>query len=407
MANEGNYIMDTTGSYNVTSFAADLGAEVRRLNAQVDLFWQQELALYTALGLGNGMNVLDCGCGPGALLQKLSHLYPDSRFMGVDVDSELVNIASSGHPAANCTYSCQSVLELDFEEGSFDFVISRLVFEHLPEPERGLKQVLRVLRNGGTAVFIDNDFDFHERTWPDCPALRDYYDAYRRARRNDGGNPCIGRHLPELLRRVGFEGICLNLLAAHSQLVGDEIFSKANGIGIPAQLLKTGYLREHTLQALAEQWAEMLAQPDHSVFRVLFAASGKKVERATANDAIPPDPSDDVKVHSRGEPDFKDLRGGVEQIRNLITQTLEAEMEMPAGSLPPDEPIVALGVDSLAALRLCNRLKSEFRVALSISDVIAGKSINEIAANVLRQVETSASSVTTADDLRPRPRLRV
>lgn len=106
--------MQDGGSYTLASFAVDTGAEVRRLNAQVDLFWKQEHALYTALGMRNGIRVLDCGCGPGYLVQKLAALFPDSTFTGVDVDPELVRIASAAHAngdACNRAFLCQSLLE--------------------------------------------------------------------------------------------------------------------------------------------------------------------------------------------------------------------------------------------------------------------------------------------------------
>ena len=46
------------GSYKLSSFAADSDGEIQRLNAQVDLFWNQELPLYERLGLHDGMSLL-------------------------------------------------------------------------------------------------------------------------------------------------------------------------------------------------------------------------------------------------------------------------------------------------------------------------------------------------------------
>jgi hypothetical protein len=51
----------TTGSYHVAEFAANLPAEIRRLDAQVDLFWRTEKPLLMRFGLSDAMAVLDCG----------------------------------------------------------------------------------------------------------------------------------------------------------------------------------------------------------------------------------------------------------------------------------------------------------------------------------------------------------
>src|SRR5688572_22945896 len=158
------------GSYDVSTFAVSVDAEIERLNAQLDLFWDQELALYQRFGLRDGMRVLDCGCGPGHLLAKLHSVYPALRSVGIEVDDQLVSAAQTvvtERKLTNCQIWRQSITALELPDNSFDFVVSRLVLEHLPDPMPALNEALRVLKVGGSAVFIDNDFDFHERTHPD------------------------------------------------------------------------------------------------------------------------------------------------------------------------------------------------------------------------------------------------
>src|SRR5215211_6731673 len=85
--------MIVEGSYDVSNFAIDVGGEIQRLNAQVDLFWEQELSLYQRLGLRDGMRLLDCGCGPGYVLEKLHGLYAGLECTGIEVDGQLVAVA--------------------------------------------------------------------------------------------------------------------------------------------------------------------------------------------------------------------------------------------------------------------------------------------------------------------------
>lgn len=377
------------GSYDISHFAVDVSGEIQRLNAQVELFWNQELPLYQRLGLKDGMHLLDCGCASGYVLEKLQAHYPALQCTGIEIDSQLVAVAKAAVAEKHldrCRIFQQSITSVDLPDDSFDFVISRLVLEHLPNPMLALKEVLRVLKVGGKAVFLANDFDFHERTSPDSPALDELYDAYRRARRSEGGNPCIGRELPMLMKRSGYAAVDLHLLAAHSHVIGDSAFLKAEGAGIPVQLVKTGHLASAALDRIAGQWRTMLSSKDHAIFRMLFAAVGEK----SASSRLA-----GLGIHreSRLYPGaatngLAELRSPG-QIRDFIQRTLAAEMKMPTDSLATTDSLIHLGVDSMAAVGLCSQLEERASVKLAVAEVLSGKSINELTERVISLLATA------------------
>ena len=90
-------IMSTNqkGSYHVSSFSANTQAEIRRLDAQVDLFWPSEQDLMLRYGLKDGMDYLDCGCGPGRLIELLKNSLPALRCTGLEMDPILVEAATA------------------------------------------------------------------------------------------------------------------------------------------------------------------------------------------------------------------------------------------------------------------------------------------------------------------------
>src|SRR5690349_14619301 len=90
------------GSYNLSSFAADIDGEIQRLNAQVDLFWKQGLPLYQRLGMQDGMRLLDCGCGSGYLLKKLQHAFPAMQCTGIEIEEPLVALAREAMAGNDC-----------------------------------------------------------------------------------------------------------------------------------------------------------------------------------------------------------------------------------------------------------------------------------------------------------------
>jgi SAM-dependent methyltransferase len=106
--------------------------------------WQRHVAAYALAEqwLGPG-TVLDLGCGVG----HSYHLLAPRETVGVDVD-----------PAALAGQDRRTVVAdmraLPFEDGSFASVLSVQSLEHVPDPERAVAEVARVLEPGGTAVFV-------------------------------------------------------------------------------------------------------------------------------------------------------------------------------------------------------------------------------------------------------------
>ena len=276
MPNHRTHVED--GSYHVSSFSANMQAEIRRLNAQVDLFWPSEHELITRYGLKEGMDYLDCGCGPGRLIDLLKSTYPTLNCTGLEMDPILVDAAnqmlgSRGHSGCQVV---QGTAELPgLENESFDFITMRLVLEHVPDPVVALESLRRLLRPGGRLLIISNDFENHTRTWPPVPELDALYEAYCASRRNDNGDPCIGRRVPRILAAAGFSVVAQEIEVAHNAIVGDEAFFKAEGVGIPAQLVSSGFLEQSVFESMIGSWKAMLEHPDHCITRQLCVAIGE------------------------------------------------------------------------------------------------------------------------------------
>lgn len=247
--------MSQAGSYKVDKIARSAKLEIKRLRGQVELFWNKELKRYRDFGLKDGMSAVEFGCGPGYLMEKLLQSFPNMNVTGVEIDPVLIeeakkNLSEKGYSNRFEVFH-KSVMDTGIADNTFDFAITRLVLEHLPDPLNAVREIRRVLKPGGKAVFIDNDFEMHLKTYPNIPELRELYDAYCESRSAEGGNPKIGRELPLILRQGGFSNIDFEIISAHSVILGDEIFLESEGVGIPAKLVQDGYLNSKVLGKIA------------------------------------------------------------------------------------------------------------------------------------------------------------
>lgn len=97
-----------------------------------------------------GDTVLDLACGPGPLLLELAALYPDSRFIGADLSSTMLQHLDQ--QAASKKLSNISILLEDIRTlptlgtAQVDLVISTSALHHLPD-EDSLRQVFRRIRS--------------------------------------------------------------------------------------------------------------------------------------------------------------------------------------------------------------------------------------------------------------------
>jgi ubiquinone/menaquinone biosynthesis C-methylase UbiE len=101
--------------------------------------------------------VLDLACGPGFVaLEFAKHA---REVVGVDLTAEMLKKARAlAHRDGfdNVTFRRADVNRLPFPDGSFDLVVTRASFHHFPEPERALKEIVRVLKRNGRILISDN-----------------------------------------------------------------------------------------------------------------------------------------------------------------------------------------------------------------------------------------------------------
>src|ERR1700733_12546662 len=96
---------------------------------------------------------LDFGCGVGRLTQALGRRF--ASCVGVDISRQMIEKADLLNQYAHCRYVVHSDIRLPFADGSFSFIYSNIVLQHVPRrfSTAYLREFVRVLAPGGLLVF--------------------------------------------------------------------------------------------------------------------------------------------------------------------------------------------------------------------------------------------------------------
>jgi ubiquinone/menaquinone biosynthesis C-methylase UbiE len=100
---------------------------------------------------GAGDRVLEVGCGSG---RNLTHYAAETRLVALEPDWSLLLVARRRAPGVPLILGRAEALP--FEVGSFDTVVSSLVFCSVDDPVNALAEVARVLRSGGELRMMEH-----------------------------------------------------------------------------------------------------------------------------------------------------------------------------------------------------------------------------------------------------------
>lgn len=230
-------------------------AHLEHAYSTADVVRQRE-AILDALALQKGESALDIGMGPGFLCREMAEKTGASgRVEGIDNSTDMIEAARR---------KCEGLAHVQFQEGNaarlpfpndtFDAATIIQVYEYVPEIEKALGELRRVLRPGGRAVIIDTDWSsvlWHssdpERTRRIITAWQEHF-----------VHPHLPSALPGLLQGAGLRLVRAGAVPIINTAFGPEMFSHSITRYIGKWTVgRNGLAKEDTLA-----WAEDLKKLD-------------------------------------------------------------------------------------------------------------------------------------------------
>ena len=169
-------------------------------------FFEYKLKSYELLQLKQGMKVLEAGCGIGDdAFRMAERIMPGGSVVALDSSNEMIEKARSREVSEHLSVRFQTgdVRALPFPDHSFARCRIDRVLQHIPQPERAICELVRVLEQGGLLLAYDNDwgtFSITARDYEITRCLENFWcDSFT--------NSWIGRNLCDLFISSGLSNI--------------------------------------------------------------------------------------------------------------------------------------------------------------------------------------------------------
>src|ERR1700753_3619362 len=119
--------------------------------------------------------VLDVGCGTGNLAVELAKNPDLTSIEAFDFSSPYIAYAKARGADRRINFQTADACAMPFADGTFDVTLSMLVLAFIPEPQRAVREMVRVTRPGGTVAACMWDFrgglGFGRMFWDTAAAL--------------------------------------------------------------------------------------------------------------------------------------------------------------------------------------------------------------------------------------------
>ena len=263
-------------------YLLDSDEEPLRLERQSRIYGYEDDLRHLALSPTECL--LDAGCGSGSITRAIAKAVPEGKAIGIDREPKYVDFArrkADSEGIENIGFEIGDVLDLPFEDNSFDVVWSKHLLQWVRNRDRAISAFKRVVKPGGRVICCNFD-GFCANHYPVDIELQKDIDIWFEAAANDlGFDRYIGRKIPSMLIEAGFVDVKANFIP--DQVLGgfggdpekrwnwDIQWQSAEPFSIKVfgSIEKANQLRQ--------RFVNHFSRPDVYVYCALFYVEGRKI----------------------------------------------------------------------------------------------------------------------------------
>lgn len=248
---------------------------VKFLKDQADHTKKERHALYKKVELKTKKNILDIGCGTGAIITDIASL-TTGHITGIDIDGKRLEQAKTvTSPISHITLVEADALYLPFKDETFDLVVFSVVLMYLKDKQRAVTEMARVTKKNGTVLATMEPDHAGTLRYPE----NELYPLFLKDLEEMGADLCTGRKLRYLFGKAGLKteiGISTHDFDSMNKGSNEQLKEFLNRFWVSEKLFcKNGWTAQQIEEYKQEQ-IKLIRNGLYFFFLPVFYAIGKK-----------------------------------------------------------------------------------------------------------------------------------
>lgn len=178
-----------------------------------------EFKIHQDINFSEAKHILEVGSGVGAQSEILLRRFPKLKLTGIDLSDNQLKSAKESMAKLDFAkdryeYFKMDAKNMDFSSNTFDGAFLCWVLEHVPQPQKVLSEVRRVLKHG-SRVYITEVLNSSFFLEPYSPNVWTYWMKFNDYQYEKAGDPFVGAKLGNFLLSQGFQDIKTEIKTWH------------------------------------------------------------------------------------------------------------------------------------------------------------------------------------------------
>lgn len=250
------------------------------LKDQADHTRAERQTLYEKVDLKAKQNILDIGCGTGAITTDIASL-TTGHITGIDIDRKKLEHAQR---AVSCipriTLTEADVLNLPFQDEVFDLVVFSVVLMYVKDKEKAVCEMARVTQKHGIVLATMEPDHAGTLQYPE----NEFYPLFLKDLKELGADLSTGRKLKYFFGKAGLEtevGISTHDFDLMNQNSKEQLKEFMNRFWVTEKLFRKNGWTDDQIQEYKQKQIELIENGLYFFFLPVFYAIGKKINSMT------------------------------------------------------------------------------------------------------------------------------